>query len=535
MAKDNTASNIIMQGKGQYKPLDDSMLQWNAKMQNIRNFEEAKRKNQEQRDLRDKLAEIEALGLPAHLQKKLREDSEEALRQVREEGLDPNSIDFRVKLNRIAGKGKQYEDFVTEGKAAMTQEGMVIEEDEYGTINRRPEYNKKFLSLWDENTEIEDVDALIGEVKEGYSRIAPTLEFTPKEYSELADEFFARNSDAYTTMQELKQQGIEGQNLITETLKVHPDLAEGFNSHMDDATRWVAGQNYARDREIYGVDALGTGADYHKRMSSAYHIRPEQQTKQTTGEERSYLTPEEKGKRQRAQDKKDSTGFDLKSTTHTIRNEDGTLTDYSAVKLGPVEVEDGTVVDGVVWIDEVLYPIIGGKAEKGEQEKAEAYIEQLEFNKADKIEKGALRRVVEKAKDEAPKQGTYDQEKIDNITEKLKESGGWFNDDEDEFATWLNDELGLGKDKAGKANLLADKDFMSFLKENASDFTTEEGRKRVIEHIQEKWLRYTKGKRKEGAGKVIYIAPNGAEIEGWDELTEEEKQILLNSGLATKK
>ena len=57
MAKDNTASNIIMQGKGQYKPLDDSMLQWNAKMQNIRNFEEAKRKNQEQRDLRDKLAE----------------------------------------------------------------------------------------------------------------------------------------------------------------------------------------------------------------------------------------------------------------------------------------------------------------------------------------------------------------------------------------------------------------------------------------------------------------------------------------------
>ena len=270
-------------------------------------------------------------------------------------------------------------------------------------------------------------------------------------------------------------------------------------------------------------------------MSSAYHIRPEQQTKQTTGEERSYLTPEEKGKRQRAQDKKDSTGFDLKSTTHTIRNEDGTLTDYSAVKLGPVEVEDGTVVDGVVWIDEVLYPIIGGKAEKGEQEKAEAYIEQLEFNKADKIEKGALRRVVEKAKDEAPKQGTYDQEKIDNITEKLKESGGWFNDDEDEFATWLNDELGLGKDKAGKANLLADKDFMSFLKENASDFTTEEGRKRVIEHIQEKWLRYTKGKRKEGAGKVIYIAPNGAEIEGWDELTEEEKQILLNSGLATKK
>ena len=282
MAKDNTASNIIMQGKGQYKPLDDSMLQWNAKMQNIRNFEEAKRKNQEQRDLRDKLAEIEALGLPAHLQKKLREDSEEALRQVREEGLDPNSIDFRVKLNRIAGKGKQYEDFVTEGKAAMTQEGMVIEEDEYGTINRRPEYNKKFLSLWDENTEIEDVDALIGEVKEGYSRIAPTLEFTPKEYSELADEFFARNSDAYTTMQELKQQGIEGQNLITETLKVHPDLAEGFNSYMDDATRWVAGQNYARDREIYGVDALGTGADYHKRMSSAYHIRPEQQTKQTT-------------------------------------------------------------------------------------------------------------------------------------------------------------------------------------------------------------------------------------------------------------
>ena len=64
-------SKELVRGKQaafQYKPVEDTQLAWLARTENQRNFAESERKNQEQRDLRNKLLLQKELGLDTNTQ-----------------------------------------------------------------------------------------------------------------------------------------------------------------------------------------------------------------------------------------------------------------------------------------------------------------------------------------------------------------------------------------------------------------------------------------------------------------------------------
>ena len=122
-------SKELVRGKQaayQYKPLDDTQLTWLAQTQNKRNYLESERKAKEQRDLRDNLAKVEALGLPKEMQGYLNSNVEDLINKVRNGEIDPESYDFRRMIQTISGEANQLNNINNNLKTLAAEDKQVI-------------------------------------------------------------------------------------------------------------------------------------------------------------------------------------------------------------------------------------------------------------------------------------------------------------------------------------------------------------------------------------------------------------------------
>jgi len=122
-------SKELVRGKQaafQYKPLEDTQLAWLARTENQRNYLESERKAKEQRDLRDNLAKIQALGLPKEMQGYLNSNVEDLINKVRNGEIDPESYDFRRMIQTISGEANQLNNINENLKKLAAEDKQVI-------------------------------------------------------------------------------------------------------------------------------------------------------------------------------------------------------------------------------------------------------------------------------------------------------------------------------------------------------------------------------------------------------------------------
>lgn len=176
-------------GQAQYRPLDSRVSDWNAMTQNQRNYLESKERNERQQQIADKLAEINALGLPKNLQADIQAKRDELIEGVRSGKIDPYSYDFTAQAKGVLGYGlKTQADYNNALKLAVA-DGQVVEYDKArNPIDLKEDYANTILS---QDITPEQLNTLLPKLQQQ----TPALDIPEKEIQDWIKAYNEMNSD----------------------------------------------------------------------------------------------------------------------------------------------------------------------------------------------------------------------------------------------------------------------------------------------------------------------------------------------------
>jgi hypothetical protein len=356
-------SKELVRGKQaafQYKPLEDTQLAWLARTENQRNYLESERKAKEQRDLRDNLAKIEALGLPKEMQGYLNSNVDDLINKVRAGEIDPESYDFRRMVQTISGEANQLNNINNNLKKLAAEDKQVITFDESGAKDIAPELKNRYFDSYNKDYEkgTNPFDTFTG-IYSGLESGTNAINFDPTKLDTALKNFLDRNKEL--SVEAAKFPGVTGLALIKKLTSVDPDAVKKWNAFVDEAYAVDIASSYAKDRITAGDEAVGSIDEYSKTRLDPWKI--DEGERITSIETRTIPQP-----------KIETTGTGVPSYKVEYfgvgdqKIKDKSFEQYPAFVAGDITVQGQPVV-GVVNINGVEKAMVAKTRQEGQEEK----------------------------------------------------------------------------------------------------------------------------------------------------------------------
>ena len=226
-------SKELVRGKQaafQYKPLDDTQLAWLARTENQRNFAESERKAKEQRDLRDNLAKIQALGLPKEMQGYLNSNVEDLINKVRNGEIDPESYDFRRMIQTISGEANQLNNINENLKKLAAEDKQVIIDGRDVSGDYKDQYISAYNTTYVPGTDL--YNKFVG-LQEGLMNGTPAIKLDENTITDLQKTFIDNNKNVGVDISEMRKNGFSNIDIIKEIQRIGGDDINSFNDFLD--------------------------------------------------------------------------------------------------------------------------------------------------------------------------------------------------------------------------------------------------------------------------------------------------------------
>lgn len=239
-------SKELVRGKQaafQYKPLEDTQLAWLARTENERNYLESERKAKEQRDLRDNLAKIEALGLPKEMQGYLNSNVEDLINKVRAGEIDPESYDFRRMVQTISGEANQLNNINNNLKTLAAEDKQVIIDGRDVSRDYKDQYISAYNTTYVPGTDL--YNKFVG-LQEGLMRGTEAIEFDDTTANNLLNDYIERNVNTNANISKLKEEGYTGYNLIKKLATLDKDAAQNWIDYLNTQSQTSLISEYAK-------------------------------------------------------------------------------------------------------------------------------------------------------------------------------------------------------------------------------------------------------------------------------------------------
>ena len=226
-------SKELVRGKQaafQYKPLDDTQLAWLARTENQRNYLESERKAKEQRDLRDNLAKIQALGLPKEMQGYLNSNVEDLINKVRNGEIDPESYDFRRMIQTISGEANQLNNINENLKKLAAEDKQVIIDGRDVSGDYKDQYISAYNTTYVPGTDL--YNKFVG-LQEGLMNGTPAIKLDENTITDLQKTFIDNNKNVGVDISAMRKNGFSNIDIIKEIQRIGGDDINSFNDFLD--------------------------------------------------------------------------------------------------------------------------------------------------------------------------------------------------------------------------------------------------------------------------------------------------------------
>ena len=226
-------SKELVRGKQaafQYKPLEDTQLAWLARTENQRNYLESERKAKEQRDLRDNLAKIQALGLPKEMQGYLNSNVEDLINKVRNGEIDPESYDFRRMIQTISGEANQLNNINENLKKLAAEDKQVIIDGRDVSGDYKDQYISAYNTTYVPGTDL--YNKFVG-LQEGLMNGTPAIKLDENTITDLQKTFIDNNKNVGVDISEMRKNGFSNIDIIKEIQRIGGDDINSFNDFLD--------------------------------------------------------------------------------------------------------------------------------------------------------------------------------------------------------------------------------------------------------------------------------------------------------------
>lgn len=482
-------ASIAQQGQAKYSPLDMRVSDWNAMQQNQRNYLEAERKNQEQRDLRDKLAALGDLKLPTNIQKDIELKRDELIEKVRNGEIDPYNYEFNAQVQGVLGYANGIANKYQEAKKLALQEGQVIDQDELGYIDRKKEYQNMVLSP----------ELTVEQLNQAYTPLAKQTKEIPINREEIQK--FVQNYDNMTADERMKLLP-QGYGYLAKKTTTDMDDVEkkALKDAIAEMTKLGAMSQQAKVRGNYGD--LYNGKNFEGFLDEI--ISPFLQTERVKEDAVTDVLAVQAAKdraamerqKQKTADEKSKEGFDVSRSSYTAKVE---------VPIDPLDPSVGMQKMPTTIIQYAL---------------AEAGVEADEVTKIEIVPK---------------KSG----EQLKNITFKGMQGkvGAIYIDDKGNgVVDFIKTKSITDKTTQKVTNKITKGSQESYIEEQPITIPV---KKSDIDYLSKLYKVDLIGGGEQSAQETTpqgsYVTADGYEIEGWNELTPEQKQQLIDAKIVVKK
>ena len=238
-------SKELVRGKQaafQYKPVEDTQLAWLSRTENQRNYLESERKAKEQRDLRDNLAKIEALGLPKEMQGYLNSNVEDLINKVRAGEIDPESYDFRRMIQTISGEANQLNNINNNLKTLAAEDKQVIIDGRDVSGDYKNQYFDSHRKDYVPGTNIFDKYAGL---EIGLQSGTPAIKLDENTIKDLQKTFIDNNKNVGVDISAMRKNGFSNFDIIKEIQRIGGDDINSFNDFLDTRTDVYLRSEYA--------------------------------------------------------------------------------------------------------------------------------------------------------------------------------------------------------------------------------------------------------------------------------------------------
>ena len=475
-------SKELVRGKQaayQYKPLDDTQLTWLAQTQNKRNYLESERKAKEQRDLRDNLAKVEALGLPKEMQGYLNSNVEDLINKVRNGEIDPESYDFRRMIQTISGEANQLNNINNNLKTLAAEDKQVIIDGRDVSGDYKDQYISAHNTTYVPGTDV--YNKFVG-LQEGLMNGTPAIKLDENTITDLQKTFIDNNKNVGVDISAMRKNGFSNFDIIKEIQRIGGDDINSFNDFLDTRTDVYLRSEYANAQKTAEQSGIPIESydEYKKNRLIPFGL----QKTQVTDAEIDTTRFEQEAKVKAAKIKANATNGITPSFNIQMRggenqkiSDDGTVSRYPTFNAGGDTKVAGYTVVGVVNVDGVEKAITATtNTSSGEIEyKYKDDIKLVSGYKNESLKKGSKEIRTEIAKSlreyENTDKVTYDlKPEINAIVEEAakdiyNENFG-AGDDEEAFKAFLeNKGYDLGDLKLTKYNFDNSGDMEKFAKE----------------------------------------------------------------------
>lgn len=475
-------SKELVRGKQaafQYKPVEDTQLAWLARTQNQRNYLESERKAKEQRDLRDNLAKVEALGLPKEMQGYLNSNVEDLINKVRNGEIDPESYDFRRMIQTISGEANQLNNINNNLKTLAAEDKQVIIDGRDVSGDYKDQYISAHNTTYVPGTDV--YNKFVG-LQEGLMNGTPAIKLDENTITDLQKTFIDNNKNVGVDISAMRKNGFSNFDIIKEIQRIGGDDINSFNDFLDTRTDVYLRSEYANAQKTAEQSGIPIESydEYKKNRLIPFGL----QKTQVTDAEIDTTRFEQEAKVKAAKIKANATNGITPSFNIQMRggenqkiSDDGTVSRYPTFNAGGDTKVAGYTVVGVVNVDGVEKAITATtNTSSGEIEyKYKDDIKLVSGYKNESLKKGSKEIRTEIAKSlreyENTDKVTYDlKPEINAIVEEAakdiyNENFG-AGDDEEAFKAFLeNKGYDLGDLKLTKYNFDNSGDMEKFAKE----------------------------------------------------------------------
>ena len=351
-------SKELVRGKQaafQYKPVEDTQLAWLARTENQRNFAESERKAKEQRDLRDNLAKIEALGLPKEMQGYLNSNVEDLINKVRNGEIDPESYDFRRMVQTISGESNQLNNINNNLKTLAAEDKQVIIDGRDVSGDYKDQYFGAFNTDYVPGTNVYDKYAGL---QLGLQRGTEAIKLDENTITDLQKTFIDNNKNVGVDISAMRKNGFSNFDIIKEIQRIGGDDINSFNDFLDTRADVYLRSEYANAQKTAEQSGIPIESydEYKKNRLIPFGL----QTTQVTNAEIDTTRLEQEAKVEAARIKANATKgitpsfkIQMRGSENQKISDDGTVSRYPTFNAGGDLKVAGYTVVGVVNEDGV--------------------------------------------------------------------------------------------------------------------------------------------------------------------------------------
>jgi len=351
-------SKELVRGKQaafQYKPLEDTQLAWLARTENQRNYLESERKAKEQRDLRDNLAKIEALGLPKEMQGYLNSNVEDLINKVRNGEIDPESYDFRRMIQTISGEANQLNNINNNLKILAAEDKQVIVDGRDVSGDYKDQYIGAYNTDYVPGTDV--YNKFVG-LQEGLMNGTPAIKLDENTITDLQKTFIDNNKNVGVDISAMRKNGFSNIDIIKEIQRIGGDDINSFNDFLDTRTDVYLRSEYANAQKTAEQSGIPIESydEYKKNRLIPFGL----QKTQVTGAEIDTTRYENAEKVKAAIIKANATNEITPSFNIQMRggenqkiSDDGTVSRYPTFNAGGDTKVAGYTVVGIINVDGV--------------------------------------------------------------------------------------------------------------------------------------------------------------------------------------